>query len=92
MKKIPIINLEEWEDISSVLIKELKKIYHSGLVLFRNFSIESYSCDENDSQEPTNRLQLAQVTGTDRDLKSLLWNALGHDFDHNKHSSGKLPS
>lgn len=92
MKEIPIISLEEWENMSSFLIKELKEINHSGLVLFRNFSIETYSCDENDSQEPTNRLQLAKLTGTDRDSESPFWNEPGHDFEHDKNSSGKSPT
>lgn len=92
MKEIPIISLDEWDDISSSLFKELKEINHSGLVLFRNFSIITYSCNENDSQEPTDRLQLAKLTGTDRDLESPFWNESVHDFEHDKISSGKTPS
>ena len=71
----------------------MQEIKHHGLVLVRNFHL--LTCDIDEHMRPigeTNRLSLAIRTGTDRDDNSLLWNAYGHDHDHENCPIGKFPS
>lgn len=86
-----IIEIDEWDEFEKRLPLELDKIKFEGLVLVRNFDIETYDVN-NPNSDPVNRLNLAINTGTDRDKDSHLWNEPGHDYEHDKYCSGKSPT
>ncbi|BBB10710.1 hypothetical protein [Sphingopyxis sp. EG6] len=88
-----VIELDDWSEFASELRGALAAIGHDGLVLIRNFMLAT--CDVDDEMRPTGETdRLAQVlrTGTDRDGKSSMWNAPGHDFEHDLTPSGKTPA
>lgn len=65
---------------------ELRKIEYSGLILVRNFSLQTYDVNENNELTDSfvDRLSVAIETGTDRGINSPFGNEEGHDYDHNK--------
>lgn len=85
-----LIELEDWSDFAPILNRSLSARGHIGHVAIRNFHL--VICELDDEMLPigeTDRLALALRTGTDRDSASLMWNAEGHDFDHDLTPSGK---
>ena len=63
---------------------------HDGLLLIRNFQL--VTCDVDADMKPlgeTDRLDLVRRTGTDRDATSDMWNAPGHDYEHDRAPAGK---
>lgn len=88
-----VIELDEWSEFAGALRRALDAIGHDGLVLIRNFML--VTCDVDDEMRPTgetDRLDLVRSTGTDRDGRSAMWNAPGHDFEHDLTPSGKAPA
>lgn len=88
-----VIELDDWSEFAGALRGELAAIGHDGRVLIRNFML--VTCDVDDDMRPTgetDRLDLVRRTGTDRDAKSAMWNAPGHDFEHDVTASGKAPA
>lgn len=85
-----LIELEDWSDFAEALPRELAAIGHGGLIAIRNF--ELVTCDVDAEMRPageTDRLGLVLRTGTDRDGSSSMWNADGHDYQHDLTPSGK---
>jgi hypothetical protein len=46
---------------------------------------------ESEGKREVNRFKRAMRTGTDRNKRSTFWNADGHDFENDRHPSGKRP-
>lgn len=86
-----IIEIDEWDEFEKRLLLELNEIKFDGLVLARNFSLETYDVN-NENSDPVDRFSLAKNTGTDRDNDSPFWNEPGHDYEHDMNCSGKSPS
>ncbi len=85
-----IIELEDWSEFAPTLSEALSAMGHHGLVAIRNFQL--VTCDVDEEMRPigeTDRLGLVLRTGTDRDETSPLWNAEGHDYQHDLTPSGK---
>ena len=88
-----VVELDDWADFAKSLIKEMAEIKHKGPLLIRNFELET--CDIDEDMRPVgdvDRLDIVLQTGTDRDRNSLMWNAPGHDFEHDREPSGQGPS
>lgn len=94
MNNMIIINLNDWDEFEKRLPVELRKIEYSGLILVRNFSLQTYDVDEKNelTDNFVDRLSVAIETGTDRDINSPFWNVEGHDYEHNKESACKSAS
>ncbi|HBX4909499.1 hypothetical protein [Klebsiella pasteurii] len=86
-----IIEIDEWDEFEKRLVLELDEIEFDGLVLARNFSLETYDVN-NENSDPVDRFSLAKNTGTDRDNDSPFWNVPGHDYEHDINCSGKSPT
>lgn len=87
------VELQCWSEFTLALPRELDSIGHNGLVLVRNFLLQTYELDEDEEIiGEIDRLHLVRHTGTDRDESSWMWNAVGHDFEHDKTPSGKASS
>lgn len=87
------IELRDWSEFARRLAFELNSLGHIGQIAVRNFSLQTYDLDEdNGIIGPVDRLALVAETGTDRDIHSPVWNAIGHDYEHDKTPSGKSPS
>ncbi|WP_421871920.1 hypothetical protein [Nitratireductor rhodophyticola] len=88
-----VVELDDWGDFAGVLQDEVTAIGHEGLLLIRNFAL--VTCDVDADMKPigeTNRLDLVRRTGTDRDAASPMWNATGHDYEHDRAPTGKGPA
>lgn len=88
-----VIELGNWGEFASTLKGEIIALGHDGLLLIRNFVL--ISCDVDEDMSPTgetDRLDIVRRTGTDRDATSLMWNAPGHDFEHDLLPVGKGPA
>ncbi|MGC0894110.1 hypothetical protein [Pantoea agglomerans] len=70
---------------------ELDETEFDGLVLARNFSLETYDVN-NENSDPVDRFSLAKNTGTDHDNYSPFWNVHGHDYEHDINCPGKAPT
>jgi hypothetical protein len=87
------IELEEWSEFAARLSNELVAIGHTNCVAIRNFRLASAIINENSEHlGDVDRLEIVRRTGTDRDDKSDMWNAVGHDYDHVQCPSGKMPA
>lgn len=86
-----VVEIDEWDDFEKRLPLELNEIEFDGLVLARNFALETYDVN-NEISDPVDRFSLAKNTGTDRDNDSIFWNEPGHDYEHDKYFSGKSPA
>lgn len=88
-----VVELDDWSDFAGTLKKEVTEIGHEGPLLIRNFQL--VTCDIGADMKPigeTDRLDLVRQTGTDRDSESWMWNARGHDYDHDSSPTGKRPA
>lgn len=83
-----LIVLKDWSQFSKELQRALISIHHNGLIAVRNFALVSYDPEGN----MLDQLDTVKNTGTDRNNKSIMWNAEGHDFEHDITPSGKKPS
>jgi hypothetical protein len=82
------VEIDDWTEFADVVKETLIDIGHQcSVIVVRNFDKES--CDELFNE--TDRLAVAISTGTDRDADSTLWNATGHDYEHDTNPSGKRP-
>jgi hypothetical protein len=89
----PIIELPDWGKFAIRLPTALTEVNHRGCIAIRNFDLTTYDLDDDMKIiGEVNRLELVQRTGTDRDKNSPMWNAPGHDFDHDTKNLAKLPS
>ncbi len=87
------IELQDWPEFAEALPRALAAAGHVGLVAVRNFELNTVDIDEEfNPLRDVDRLAVVRETGTDRDDSSDMWNAGGHDFDHDAVPSGKLPS
>lgn len=87
------IELQDWSEFADELPQALASIGHTGLVAVRNFELDTADIDEDGNPlRDVDRLEVVRETGTDRDDRSLVWNAEGHDYDHDAQESGKSPS
>lgn len=88
-----VVELDDWGEFASILQEEVTKIGHEGLLLIRNFALVTFDVDANmQIISETNRLDLVRRTGTDRDAASSMWNATGHDYEHDRSPTGKGPA
>ncbi len=88
-----LIVLQDWSGFAAKLSSALTSIPHVGLVAVRNFTLLSCNFDDDcNILDTVDRLDLVRTTGTDRDDSSSMWNAPGHDFEHDITPSGKKPS
>jgi hypothetical protein len=71
------IQLKDWSEFENDLRQRLKALKFTRIISFRSFDAD--------------RVTLALETGTDRNKKSLLWNADDFDYDHEASPSGKSP-
>ena len=78
--------LSDWSEFEARLRAELKELDHHWRVTVRNFERVGF-----EGSREVNRFKRAMKTGTDRNKKSAFWNAEGHDFEHDRHPSGKRP-
>lgn len=87
------IEINDWADFEQMLRDELARLQFSGMVLVRNFDLETATLDEATMVQTgtVDRLDLVLKTGTDRDDTSPFWNAPGFDHDHDLIPSGKTP-
>ena len=88
-----VVELDDWGEFAGVLQHEVTAIGHEGLLLIRNFAL--VTCDVDADMKPigeTDRLDLVRRTGTDRDAASPMWNATGHDYEHDRSPTGKGPA
>ncbi len=82
------VEIDDWSDLPQTVIDTLADIGHEcSVVIVRNF--ERISFDE--LRDEVDRLAIAMETGTDRDSESPLWNARGHDHEHDVDPRGKEP-
>ncbi|RJX66078.1 hypothetical protein D6858_14040 [Tsuneonella suprasediminis] len=90
---VKVVELDDWGDFARVLHNEVTAIGHEGLLIIRNFAL--VTCDVDADMKPigeTNRLELVRRTGTDRDAASPMWNATGHDYEHDRAPTCKGPA
>lgn len=88
-----MVELQDWSEFGRRLACELKSLGYAGKVAVRNFSLQTYDLDEDGGiLGSVDRLALVKETGTDRDVQSPMWNAVGHDYQHDIEHSGKSPS
>lgn len=88
-----VIELDEWNEFASRLNRELNAVGWDGSFLIRNFELVTSEID--DDMQPIgdmDRLDLVCRTGTDRDAASKMWNAPGHDYEHDRNPAGKCPA
>ena len=86
------VHLASWDEFVPRLRDELSRLGLKRLVLVRNFDLETCTIGpDNEMGEMVNRLDLVRATGTDRDASSTMWNAQGHDWDHDLQPSGRAP-
>lgn len=76
--------ISDWSEFEARLRAELKELGHHWFVTVRNFERVGF-----EGNREVDRFKRALKTGTDRNKKSRLWNADGHDFEHDRHPSGK---
>jgi len=76
--------LSDWSEFEAKLRAELKELGHHGLITVRNFERVGF-----EGSREVDRFKRALKTGTDRTKRSQFWNAEGHDFEHDRHPSGK---
>lgn len=88
-----VVELDDWSEFAEQLASELAALGHNGLVAIRNFALSTAIVDEDMNHlGEVDRLALVRQTGTDRDNTSPMWNASGHDYDHDQSPSGKTPA
>jgi len=88
-----VVELDDWSEFSKELGSEMASGGHDGLLLIRNFQL--VTCVVDADLRPTgetDRLELVRRTGTDRDASSDMWNAPGHDYEHDLRPVGKGPA
>lgn len=88
-----VVELNNWGEFADALQGEATAIGHKGLLLIRNFELTT--CDVDADMNPigeTDRLDLVRRTGTDRDAASSMWNAPGHDYEHDLSPTRKGPA
>jgi hypothetical protein len=87
-----VIEIDDWSEFAGALRREVIAIGHDGLLLIRNFGL--VTCDVDAEMKPigeSDRLDLVRRTGTDRDATSAMWNAPGHDYEHDRAPPGRGP-
>ena len=88
-----VVDLNDWGEFAGALYHEVTALGHVGSLLIRNFAL--ITCDVDAEMKPigeTDRLYLVRRTGTDRDSTSQMWNATGHDYEHDRSPAGKDPA
>lgn len=93
MWKGNVIELDDWSQFSEQLTQALASLGHYGLVAIRNFELLTADLDKDMNQfGETDRLAIVMQTGTDRDNSSPMWDAPGHDYEHDRSPTGKTPA
>jgi hypothetical protein len=85
---VELTKIPDWSGFEAELRAAVYKLGHSGKVLARHFALVTV---DPETYEETDRLALVRATGTDRDINSSFWNALGFDHEHDCHPQGKHP-
>jgi hypothetical protein len=93
MRSGKVVELNNWGEFAGALLGGVTAIGHKGFLLIRNFELTTCDVDADmNSTGETDRLDLVHRTGTDRDAASLMWNAPGHDYDHDLSPTRKGPA